>query len=84
MKLATRLIPTVAMKNVIAASTVRSALSTRAMTSAGFVRISPNSIPVPAVRKSVRSEKTASPTGRPSRLPSLMSASVRTNREKSP
>ena len=59
MKFATRLIPTVAAKKVIAATMVSQMLSTRSTMSAGFVRRSPNSTTVPAVMKSAMNEKNA-------------------------
>ena len=84
MKLATRLMPTVAAKKVSAAMMVSARLSTLATISAGLVISSPNSTEAPAVMNSARKEKKARLTGRPRKLPHFICDSFLTKREKSP
>ncbi len=84
MKLATRLMPTVAAKKVMAATTVRVTLSMRATMSVGLVSVSPNTTTVPAVITSAISEKIARLTGRPRKLPMRICRSLFTKRAKSP
>ncbi len=84
MKLATRLMPTVAAKKVSAAIIVSGSESTRSTISAGLVSASPNSTRVPAVIIGAINEKKATFNGKPSRLPSFIWRSVFTKRVKSP
>src|SRR5688500_11397648 len=82
-KLATMLMPMVAMMKVRAPSTAATVLSTRATISTGSWRYSPNTGRVAEVVITVTMEKAMKLTGRPQKLPFLTAGMSFEKREKS-
>ena len=74
MKLATMLMPMVAMENVKAPNTIAVTLSIRATVCTGSVSSSPNTGTVAAAVMTTSSENTRKFTGRPRKLPFLTEA----------
>ena len=74
MKFATRLIPTVAAKNVIAAIMANNTLSVFSTISVGLMMASPNTTAAPPVVKSASAENRIMFSGKPKRLPVFMDA----------
>ena len=83
MKLATKLIPTVAAKNVMAAMTLKNTLSVRATISVGLMMASPYTTAAPAVVSRAKAENKIIFNGKPMRLPLTMACLSLAKREKS-